>query len=106
MDFAAFIVNWLRTVDPRQLESWASSGASMVDVLRKSIPVADALLPAAARSILGPSGVAQARAMTDADFRAILDRVMDSLPDHGAILWLYEDWYLDQIRRIRDIVVG
>jgi hypothetical protein len=104
--FAKWLVAWLSTRSPSDLAGWAEADESMVEVLRRSIPGASMLMPTAVRGLMGREAVEQARLMEDREFLALVDEIANSLPEHATILWLYRDWYLREIRRVRDMIVG
>jgi hypothetical protein len=71
----------------------------MVPMLRQAFP---GVGPYLVRMFLGRDGVEAAKLMDDQAFLTILTEVMDSLPSHGAILWLYQEWFLRELAELRD----
>jgi hypothetical protein len=104
--FASWIVQWLRTVPPDRLAAWAATDRSMVEILRAQWPIAPALLLQGVRVAMGRAALEAAQRLEPDDFRAILDVILDSLPEHGVILWTYEPWYLREMQALRDQIVG
>lgn len=104
--FGVLVASWLRGVPPAQLMQWVDTDASMIEEIGRSLPGGAALAPLAARAFLGPGQVAEAKAMTDDDFRSLLADLVLSAPAHGPILWAEESWYMREIRRMRDALVG
>jgi hypothetical protein len=104
-EVVAVVGAWLAQRTPADLEHMAAEGADMVDALRRDLGFLAVVGPTAIRAALGPERVREFGTYTDADFQVLLDDLLVSRPDHAAILAAYEDWYLDQVRRLRDLIV-
>jgi len=87
------------------LDRMARQDTDMVKALRQELGWLGSLGPTAVRALLGPARVAELATYTDWDFQVLLDDLLVSRPEHGAILAVHEDWYLRQMRGLRDTIV-
>ena len=101
----AVVGAWLAQRTPADLDRMARQDTDMAQALRRELGWLGTLGPAAIRAMLGPGRVSELARYTDWDFEVLLDDLLVSHPNHGAILAVHEDWYLRQMRALRDIIV-
>jgi hypothetical protein len=104
--FAGWIVQWLRTQRPPELEAWAAADTAMVPLLLRQWPGPPEWALRAVRALLGPRALDAARRLGPREFREILQIIMDAAPEHGIVLWAHEAWYQREMAALRDALCG
>lgn len=96
-------MGWIRETSPQYIEQAVSGNRDLLGDLLKRYPP---WMRRFARGYVGDERVQAMRRLGDGDFGELIDRALNVKPAVGEVLWAHEDWFIRQVRQLRDAFVS